>query len=131
MIGRAHLIRGAAGALLAVAARPASARKKKKKRCPTPPPCPTAPRCPASCTFLFATPNSDEDICGIGNTLERTGSNQCVPCGPGNPCVNSPHCLNSFTNLLTNQISSFNASCTNPYEFGVCGTVSACVTKAP
>ena len=130
MIGRANLIRGAAGALLAVVARPASARKKKKRRS-TPARCPTPPRCPASCTFLFATPNSDEEICGIGNTLERTGGNQCVPCGPGNPCVNSPHCLNSFTNLLTNQISSFTASCPNSYEFGVCGTVSACVTGAP
>jgi hypothetical protein len=124
MIGRADLIKGAGAALLAVAARPVSAKKKKKKRYPKP------PRCPESCSFLFHGP-IDEDICGIANNLQVNGG-QCVPCGPETACVDAafPHRLNSVTNLANNEISYFTNLC-GAYEFGVCGLVVACVTKAP
>lgn len=121
MIGRSGFIKGLGAAAAVLGAKGVAAKGKKKKRCPKP------PVCPKSCTFIFYEPTNGK-YCGTGNTLQRNPG--CVPCTKSSDCVNAgfQHCLNSFETVSNGQISYFTGACGGPYEFGVCGNVSACIT---
>ena len=127
---RRPLVGRGIGALLALTrSATGEGKKKKKKKAPT---CPEPEMCPAGCLSAFSGYNVSAGtgiFCGGSLGLQRVGpTQQCVPCSNSNPCVSAdfPNCVNSHTNLITNQTTYFTGIC-GPYAEGVCAIVSACI----